>query len=138
MVALSDSDSDSVITLHVQPTTTEKNTNRRGNKMAVEHAAGSYHDRYLVDEPAFLTSVLLCVHPEAQQGVHPEPSRVQGRDPVSAPSCPDPFSSCPSTSPKPGPGSDCASCGPFWYASPGQKYQPHPGGECLRPPASHG
>lgn len=52
--------------------------------MAVEHPAGSHHDRYLVGEPVFL-SVLLCVHPDAQQGARPEPSQAQDRDPGPAP-----------------------------------------------------
>lgn len=106
--------------------------------MAAEHPVGSYHDCYLVDESVFLTSVLPCVHPDGQQGAHPEPSQVQDLDPGSAPYHRGSSSSCPSASPKPGPGSDCASSGPFCHACPGQKYQPHPGESGPQIPASHG
>lgn len=52
--------------------------------MAVKHPVGSYHDCFHMDGSAFLTFVLPCVHPDAQQGAHPGPSQVQDLDPGSA------------------------------------------------------
>lgn len=100
-----------------------------------EHPAGSYHDRYLVDEAASPTSVLPCVRLRV---AHPQPSPVQDPGPGCRSWRRGPSSSFPSASPELGPASDCASSGSFCHACHGKKCRPRPGESGPRPPGSHG